>query len=44
MPLKSGKSKKVVSENVAELRKAGYPPKQAAAIAYDKAGKAKKKK
>ena len=42
--MKSGKSKKVVSENVAELRKAGYPPKQAAAIAYDKAGKAKKKK
>lgn len=44
-PLKSGKGKKVISENIAELRRAGYPAKQAAAIAYDKAkGKKKGKK
>lgn len=42
MPLKQGRSQKVISTNIAELRRAGYPPKQAAAIAYDKAGKAKK--
>lgn len=42
MPLKKGKSDKAVSENVAELQRSGYPPKQAAAIAYDKAGKGRK--
>lgn len=33
MPLKKGKSKKVVSENISELRHSGYPQKQAIAIA-----------
>lgn len=42
VPLKKGSSKKVISENIAELRRSGYPADQAAAIAYDKAGKSKK--
>lgn len=41
MPLKSGSSKKVISENIRELRHAGKPKDQAVAIAMDKAGKAK---
>ena len=44
MPLKSGKSKKVVSANISELRHSGYPQKQAIAIAMSKAGKSKGKK
>lgn len=42
MPLKPGSSKKVVSQNISELRHSGYPPKQAVAIAMDKAGKSNK--
>jgi hypothetical protein len=38
MPLKSGSSAKVRSENIAELRRSGRSAKQAAAIAYRKSG------
>jgi hypothetical protein len=43
MPLKSGSSKKVVSDNIKTEREAGKPEKQAVAIAMNKAGKSKKK-
>lgn len=39
MPLKSGSSKEIISENISELRKAGHPEEQAVAIAMKKAGK-----
>ena len=44
MPLKPGKSKKVVSENIRELRHSGYPEKQAVAIALSKSRGGKKQK
>ena len=44
MPLKKGKSKVVIAYNIAELVKAGYPQRQAVAIAYDKAGLSRDKK
>jgi ribosomal protein L12E/L44/L45/RPP1/RPP2 len=39
MPLKPGKSKNALSENIGELIKSGRDPKQAAAIAYANARK-----
>lgn len=44
MPLKKGKSKKVIQENIKTEIKSGKSPEQSAAIAYSKAGKSKPKK
>lgn len=43
-PLRKGSSKKVIGENIAELIRSGRKKDVAAAIAYSKAGKSKKKK
>lgn len=42
MPLKPGRSNKVVGENIKELMHSGRPQKQAIAIAMSNAGRAKR--
>jgi len=44
MPLKSGRSKKVISRNIAEMVAAGHPQKQAVAAAYREAGMSRPKR
>jgi hypothetical protein len=44
VPLKSGKSQKVISGNIREMIKAGHPRNQAIAASMNKAGKSKGKK
>ncbi len=43
MPLKKGKGKNIIAENIITEVKAGKPVNQAVAIAYSMAGKSKKK-
>lgn len=44
MPLKQGRSRKVVSDNIRELRHSGRPQKQAIAIALSQARRNKRGK
>jgi hypothetical protein len=44
MPLKKGKSKKVISSNIREMIRAGHPQKQAVAAALSTARKSRKRK
>ena len=39
MPLKKGKSKETVSSNIREMKKSGYPQKQAVAASLNQARK-----
>ena len=41
MPLKKGRSKKVIDENISEMMHSGHPQDQAIAAAMHKAGKPK---
>lgn len=42
VPLLEGRSDEVLQKNIKKLIEEGYDPKQAAAIAYEKAGRARK--
>ena len=44
MPLRKGSSQEIVSANIGELVSAGYPQKQAVAIAMRQAGLAGKRR
>lgn len=44
MPLKKGKSKKTISDNIRTERESGKPENQSIAISMSVAGKSKKKK
>lgn len=44
MPLKRGKTKKVIAANIKAEERAGKPPRQAVAIALRKAGIKKRRK
>lgn len=44
MPIKKGKSKKVISMNISEIMHSGKSQKQAIAIAMSATGKSRKKK
>jgi len=44
MPLKKGGSKRTIQENIKKLISEGHSPNQASAIAYNVAGKSKKKR
>ncbi len=44
MPLRKGKSRKVISSNVREMVEAGHPQRQAVAAALRTAGVSKKRK
>jgi len=44
MPLKKGKSRKVVSKNIREMVRSGHPQKQAVAAALNQARKSGAKK
>lgn len=44
MPLKKGRSKRVISQNISELIHSGKPKSQAVAIAMERAGKSRKRR